>query len=34
VAQIQEIPDEVRPGLTPAVEKAIATACDLIIGNL
>ncbi len=31
VAQIKEIPEEVRPGLTPAMEGAVAPACDRIM---
>jgi len=31
VAQIQEIPEEIRPGLTAAVEKAISSACEHIL---
>jgi coenzyme F420 hydrogenase subunit delta len=34
VAQVQEIPDEVRPGLTPAVEEAVARACERILLNI
>ncbi len=33
VAQIQEIPEEVRPGLTPAMEGAIPEACERILMN-
>jgi coenzyme F420 hydrogenase subunit delta len=31
VTQVQEIPSQVRPGMTPAVEQAVATACEHIL---
>lgn len=34
VAQIQEIPEEVRPGLTPAMERAVAAAGARIMAEI
>ena len=32
--QIESIPDEVRPGLSPSLEAAVVTACDCIMQSL
>jgi Ni,Fe-hydrogenase maturation factor len=34
VAQVEAIPDEVKPGLSPAMTSAIDTACQRLMADL